>query len=157
MDPPLGRVEQGTYSGDTPPYGVYVGPSMPVADYTVTERVYADSASAAFVVAHYQDSGNYYACGLDQNNMAWLGKVLGGSEFQGDYAAFDHGAHVLYTITLMVDTHADGGNGLLRCTVSGNSQTVTLEVNWNYLPDPGRVGFAVQGTGEIKSITVTKP
>jgi hypothetical protein len=120
------------------------------ANYRVTASVKPPANGYAKVVARYQDANHFYACGLENGNTLFLGKVYGGTWYTFTTGSYTYAATSWYQVSLTVS-----GNSL-TCTVtdpqSNHTLTITATASYFSIGPAGLVGSA---GAEFDNLTVT--
>jgi hypothetical protein len=118
-------------------------------DITITAKVKPSSVSFAGVIARYEDSSNFYFCGVDTDKIT-VGKYLGGSPYT-ESVSFQHPQNRFYDVTFTVK------GGRMTCTVTdplNPTRTATHVLDWNnYIPD-GAIGLIGKPYAEFGNVAV---
>jgi hypothetical protein len=146
MDPT--RALKGVNTAD---YATIVAGNPSWTDVKITANVRADGNSAAKLMARVQDANNYYACGLDANNQAWLGKRFDGAWYTFDELPFDHSPNRYYSITYKLV----GPN--FTCSITDPVTNVTVNLSGSHDTfAAGKIGCLAKGTGHFTNVVVSR-
>ena len=120
-------------------------------NYRVTASVKAPTGGYAKVVARYQDANHFYACGLDNGNELFLGKVYGGTWYTFATGTYTYAATNWYRVSLTVSGTS------LTCTVSDpqSDHTLTITASASYF-STGPAGLVGSAGAEFDNLTVTQ-
>jgi hypothetical protein len=118
------------------------------ANYRVSASVKAPATGFAKVVARYQDADHFYACGLDNGNTLFLGKVYGGTWYTFATGNYAYAATAWYQVSLTVSGDS------LTCTVTDPDHTLTITATASYF-STGPAGLVGSAGAEFDNLTVT--
>jgi hypothetical protein len=119
-------------------------------NYKVTATIKNLGTSGfARVLARYQSSQYFYACGLDGNGTLFLGKMYGGTWYTFATAAYAVTPGAFYNVAFTVNGNA------LTCTATDPStgHTATVSSSQSYFAN-GSIGAAASGGAEFDNFVV---
>lgn len=129
--------------------GIITTPGSTWTDYTLTASVKTAGAGYAKVIARYQNTSNFYVCGIEGNSNVFLGKMYGGTWYGFGDPSYSYSSSTWYTISFTVKGSA------LTCTVTdpatGRSQTATANVSYFA---GGPAGLISAGGAEYDNLVV---